>query len=151
MEKQIMKQDCANQKRAQPRFKEITEPAMAGRKSKVLLVEDNTSLLLGLMVSMKGKGIEVVSAVTKEEAVKAFAENKDITLVITDISYPEKQGVEQSHESGLSFIRHVKDMRPELKVIAQSSSKEYLEMAAQAGADGEVKKIDLMGWINSKG
>jgi len=150
MEKQIKKQDRGIQESKQSKFKELVEQCITSKKGKVLVIEDNTSALMGMMAALTGKGMEVVSAVTKEEAIKALAKHKDIELVITDISYPEKEGMEQDPESGLSFIRHVKDKRPELKVIAQSSSNEYLAKAAQAGADEKVNKRDLPSWIKGE-
>ena len=144
MNKQIRKQDHGIQESKQAKFKGLVEQCMSSKKGKVLVVEDNTSVLMGIMAALSQKGMEVVSAVTKAEAIKALAENKDITLVITDVSYPERKGVDQDPESGLSFIRHVKDKRPGLKVIAQSSSNEYLKRAVEEGADDTVNKMDLM-------
>jgi CheY-like chemotaxis protein len=147
MRKQIPSQEHrikSRQDAKQPKLKELAEHAMTVRKIKVLLVEDNMGVLMGAMSVLMGRGADVLSAVTKEEAVKALAKHKDIELVITDVSYPEKEGMEQDSESGLSFIRHVKEQRPDLRVVAQSSSKEYLKMAMGAGADQTINKLDLI-------
>ncbi len=159
--KQTKKEEKNGKGKMKLRSKELVESPMtkkstkkstkkeAEKKEKILLVEDDDNMKESIKnaISLSIKGKTIVTAATLEEAKKVFDKNEDIGLVITDISYPEREGVEQDSSSGLSFIKYVKEKRPGLRVVGQSSSREYLERAKDAGADEVIHKHEIINEI----
>jgi CheY-like chemotaxis protein len=145
-EKNQQKIENAKKSVEKPLFKEMVESAMTGKKGKVLVVEDDESYMHRIKSQLEAQidGKEIITAVNLVDAISAFNENKDIELVVTDMSYPEMEGDDGSPESGVSLIRHVKSKNPVVKVIAQSSSEYYLKQAENAGADSTINKFAIL-------
>ena len=115
------------------------------RIKKILIVEDDEEMRDRICAQIGHIGnSEIIKAATLDEAKRSFETNPDIDLVITDISYPKINGVQETPDSGYSLIRYIKKTRPEITVIAQSSNSEYLKKAKEVGADFIINKRDLI-------
>ena len=91
---------------------------------KVLLVDDETSILDTLKVLFRGEGYEVSVAETGQQALDAM-EGEKPDLVISDIRMPGK--------TGLEVLAAVREMDPELPVIL---------MTAQASLQSAVRAVN---------
>ncbi|MDW8269217.1 MAG: response regulator, partial [Anaerolineae bacterium] len=74
-------------------------------KARILVVEDEASLLRLIEISLLAEGYEVIKATDGREALKRFRETPDIQLVILDIMLPQLDGF-----SVLQEIRKVSDV-----------------------------------------
>jgi len=97
----------------------------------ILLVDDDPQMLRLLTDIIKLDGHEALMAEDGELAL-AYFEHQAPDLVITDILMPNKEGLE--------FISEVREMHPDLKIIAYSGGgssdpESYLEFASGMGAD----------------
>ena len=97
----------------------------------ILLVDDDPQMLRLLTDVIELDGHQALMA---EDGVLALAyfEHQTPDLVITDILMPNKEGLE--------FISEVREMHPDLKIIAYSGGgsadpESYLEFASGMGAD----------------
>ena len=98
--------------------------------ARILIIDDNTSVLATYRIMLEREGYEVVIADDGNEGIRTFSE-KPTDLVITDIIMPEKEGLETIMELRRNF--------PDVKIIAISGGaflepKDYLELAKQFGA-----------------
>ena len=79
----------------------------------VLVVEDDPLIRSFTAQILRKCGYTVMEAIDGEEAVRVFAENRDlIDLVILDVVMPKKSGKEAYEE--------IRTVRPEVKVIFRS-------------------------------
>jgi PAS domain S-box-containing protein len=89
----------------------------------LLLVDDEKAILQIAKPLLEDQGYRVLTAGEATEALALFATQKDeIKLVLTDLSMPFMDGV--------TFIRTLKKMKPEVKVIAstgQEASEHHLQ------------------------
>jgi len=97
----------------------------------ILLVDDDPKMLRLLADVIELDGHEALMAEDGELALKYF-EHHSPDLVITDILMPNKEGLE--------FISEIREMYPNLKIIAYSGGgsadpESYLEFASGMGAD----------------
>lgn len=97
----------------------------------ILLVDDDPQMLRLLSDIIQLDGHEALMAEDGELAL-AYFEHQAPDLVITDILMPNKEGLE--------FISEVREMHPDLKIIAYSGGgsadpESYLEFASGMGAD----------------
>ena len=60
---------------------------------KILLVEDNETIIMGLKYSLEQEGFQVISAKTAKES-KEKLDNKSIDIVLLDVSLPDGNGFE---------------------------------------------------------
>lgn len=111
---------------------------------KLLLIEDNKVVLDAVKDFLKYeiKGFTILTTKTLDEAENMLMKERGITLVVTDMSYPGKRGLEATPDSGAKLIRYLKKRYPAIKVIAYSSSGHYLKSAADAGADRIMNKSE---------
>ncbi len=98
---------------------------------KILVIDDEPYILMMLKKMMERAGYEVDLATNGVEGLEIFKNNSP-DLVISDIIMPEKEG--------LGTIREMKQLKPDLKIIAVSgggraSSDDYLHTAKLFGAD----------------
>jgi DNA-binding response OmpR family regulator len=99
--------------------------------SKILVLDDEPSILLMIKKMLEKAGYEVIIASNGKEGMRLFdKENPD--MVITDIIMPEKEGLETIFE--------LRRMHPDLKIIAISgggriSPDGYLPGAKLLGAN----------------
>ena len=102
----------------------------------ILIVEDERTLREMLRVSLIRKKHMVYESGDGKDAISRF--KPAVTdLVITDLLMPE--------EEGLSVIMKLKDLKPDLKIIAMSGGGiagpgSYLELARTLGADAVFSK-----------
>ena len=100
----------------------------------ILIAEDDEMCRLLLQKNLKGENIAILYAVNGQEAVEQVKCHPEITLVLMDIKMPVMNGYEAT--------RLIKQLRPDLPVIAQSAfiSKEDQEKAREAGCDSFLTK-----------
>jgi DNA-binding response OmpR family regulator len=99
--------------------------------AKILVLDDEPSILLMIKKMLEKEGHEVDLALNGSEGMELFKKNKH-ELVITDIIMPEKEGLET--------ILELRKTHPELKIIAISGGgrigpQGYLPSAKYLGAD----------------
>lgn len=99
--------------------------------SKILVLDDELSILLMIKKMLEKAGYEVVVASNGKEGMRLFERDKP-DMVITDIIMPEKEGLETIFE--------LRRMHPDLKIIAISgggriSPDGYLPGAKLLGAN----------------
>lgn len=99
--------------------------------SKILVLDDEPSILLMIKKMLEKAGYEVIVASNGKEGMQLFERDKP-DMVITDIIMPEKEGLETIFE--------LRRMHPDLKIIAISgggriSPDGYLPGAKLLGAN----------------
>ncbi len=99
--------------------------------SKILVLDDEPSILLMIKKMLEKAGYEVIVASNGKEGMRLFERDKP-DMVITDIIMPEKEGLETIFE--------LRRMHPDLKIIAISgggriSPDGYLPGAKLLGAN----------------
>ena len=99
---------------------------MSAEEVKVLLVDDEKSIVDSLTVLFRGEGYEVAAALGGEEALGIMAKEKP-DLVVTDIRMPGTSGLDI-----LSFAREVDPEMPVILMTAQAS----LQSAVRAVNEG---------------
>jgi CheY-like chemotaxis protein len=126
------------------------EPEKTKKSAKqplILIAEDDLSNYLYLEVLLKKSGIEVLHAKNGSEAVVLCKQHPGINLVLMDIKMPVMDGLEAT--------KHIKEIRPELPVIAITAYAQTGDefRIRQAGCDGylakPVKMNDLKVLINN--
>jgi len=103
---------------------------------RILIIDDEPDILMMLKKMLERAGFEVDLAVNGESGMQLFI-SQSADLVITDIIMPEKEGLE--------IIREMKQLKPDLKIIAISgggrlSADSYLGTAKMFGADRVFQK-----------
>ena len=97
--------------------------------AKILVLDDEPSILLMIKKMLEKAGHEVDMALNGREGMILFAKNKP-DLLITDIIMPEKEGLETIFE--------LRKKHPELKIIAISGG-------GRIGPDGYLPSAKLFG------
>ena len=111
----------------------------------VLIAEDDELSTLFLKNSLKGGNFTILCAANGHEAVEIVHHHSEINLVLMDIKMPLLNGVEAT--------RQIKQLRPNLPVIAQTAftSAEERVKARNAGCDRfiakPIKKSELLEMI----
>lgn len=77
-------------------------------EEKVLLVDDEKDFLIALSERMKAKGLEITSATSGEEAIKAVG-GEFFDAVILDMKMPGLDGIET--------LKKIKEVNPDVQVI----------------------------------
>ncbi len=113
------------------------------RESEVILIaeDDDTSYRL-LLTSLKKFGVVTLRAYNGEEAVDLVKKHQQISLILMDIKMPVMDGLEAT--------KLIKQIRPELPIIAQSAYafNEDIEKAREAGCDEHLSKPILAAKLN---
>lgn len=102
-------------------------------KWRVLIIEDDLPLSLGLRINLEAEGYEVLHALSAEEGL-AILENSSVDLVVLDLMLPGMDGVE-----ALERIRAENLKLPVLILTARSSVDDKIE-GLKAGADDYLTK-----------
>ena len=108
----------------------------------ILIAEDDEMSTLFLKNSLKGGNINILYAENGREAVELVQHHSEINIVLMDIKMPLLNGVDAT--------RQIKQLRPNLPVIAQTAftSMEERDKARQAGCDRfitkPIKKSELL-------
>lgn len=115
---------------------------------RVLIVDDSEIAIQLLRAELEGKGFEILTAATAEQATSLVARAKTRPdLILLDINMP---GVD-----GKQFCRFVKgnEMFSHIKVVFCSGMDKSTihAAAAESGADGFVCKDEYLGsWVSDK-
>lgn len=97
-----------------------------GKKMRILIVDDEGSLLLTLVANLELEGFEVVGAQDPESALRLVGE-QHFDLVLTDIRMPGM--------SGLELFRAIRGTHPDMPVILMTAfaAETLIEQAVQEG------------------
>ncbi len=100
----------------------------------ILVVEDDETSFLYLKEILCRNGMEVMRAINGEESIHLIKQNPKIKLVLMDIKMPVLDGLEAT--------RKIKQLRPELPVIAETAyaSEEDRKRSLDAGCDDFISK-----------
>jgi two-component system, cell cycle sensor histidine kinase and response regulator CckA len=107
---------------------EMNQELCKGNGELILVVDDEEYILEATKDTLESTGYRVLTAKDGTEALSIFAQNKeDVRLVLTDIMMPYMDGV--------ATIRALKNMKPDLPIIAASGmignkSREAVEVGA---------------------
>ncbi|NTW82661.1 MAG: response regulator [Chlorobiaceae bacterium] len=104
---------------------------------KILVIDDDAAVRKFIGITLKQEGHEVLEAENGIEGMKKLQESKDISLMITDIIMPEKEGIET--------IMDAKKLDPSLKILAISGGgkagpQSYLVLADACGVNATLAK-----------
>ena len=113
--------------------------------SKVLIVDDETSLRITLSEFLKREGYEVNSAENVESAILLLQEN-EYDVVLSDIIMPEQTGV--------SLLKYIREIKPDIQVIMMTgqptvdTAVEAIHFGARDYLFKPVLKNDLIRVVN---
>jgi len=98
------------------------------KKLKILLVDDEKAITLGLKKFLESKGHKVSTSLRAKEGLEIFRKGR-FDLVLSDITIPDMDGIE--------LIKKVKEKNQQAKIIVITGhlQKEKEEKAREAGAD----------------
>ncbi len=102
--------------------------------TRILVIEDDSSVLSMLQEMLETAGYEVVSASNGEEGLQKYNDS-DVNLVITDILMPKKDGIET--------IRELRKTSSKAKIIAITGTRgsyNRLPAASHVGAQRTLLK-----------
>jgi PAS domain S-box-containing protein len=103
----------ASAARAEAPRRDVRSASLVGGSEKILLVEDDATVLALTFDVLTGLGYEVTSAINAAEALARIRSDAEIDLLFTDVVMPG--GV-----SGLSLARSAREVRPGLRVLLTS-------------------------------
>ena len=103
------------------------------KKERILVVEDDTSILTGLADLLEAEGYEVATARDGEEALRVYGREKP-SLILLDIMIPEKSGYDVCRD-----IRRQDERTPILMLTAKGREVEKV-VGLESGADDYVVK-----------
>jgi DNA-binding response OmpR family regulator len=104
---------------------------------KILVIDDDASVRKFIATTLKKENYTVIEAENGAVGLKKLQEEKDISLIITDLLMPEKEGIET--------IMEVRKINPTLKILAISGGgkagpENFLLIADAVGANATLKK-----------
>ena len=102
-------------------------------KWRILVIEDDQALALGLRINIEAEGYEGIHVLTAEEGITVL-ENFSIDLVVLDLMLPGMDGIE-----ALESIRKDDPKLPVLILTAKSAMEDKVE-GLKAGADDYLTK-----------
>ncbi len=118
---------------------------MAARspKYRILVVEDEPSVLTTYCMILKQKGYEVVAAASSQEARRALDQNR-LDLLLCDLSLEEK-------DSGFEVIQYARHHRPELPslLLTGYASRDVSERAQRENVSVLFKPIDIQEFLDT--
>ncbi|MBN8430693.1 sigma-54-dependent Fis family transcriptional regulator [Microbulbifer salipaludis] len=106
---------------------------------KVLIIDDNTSIISALSLLLSLHDIQTLSAITPQAGLQLLRENPDISLVIQDMNFTTDT---TSGEEGRALFFALRELQPDIPVILLTAWTQ-LEMAVElvkAGAADYVGK-----------
>lgn len=104
---------------------------------KILVIDDDAAVRKFICLTLQRKKYTVIEAENGKIGLELLQENRDISVMITDLIMPEKEGIET--------IIEVKQQYPSIKIVAISgggkvSPENYLVIADALGANTTLKK-----------
>ena len=106
-------------------------------KITILWADDEIDLLKPHILFLNGKGYEIITALSGDEAIDFVKDNNDISVVLLDENMP---GL-----TGLETLTKIKQLKPELPVIMITKSEEEYIMEDAIGskiADYLIKPVN---------
>ena len=106
---------------------------MSGEKQRILVVEDDEAIMLGLNENLKSAGFETVTAVDGPQALKIGIES-DVDLILMDIMLPGMSGYE--------VCRELRDAGRQVPIIMLTARQDEFDKlhGFEMGADDYVTK-----------
>jgi DNA-binding NtrC family response regulator len=104
---------------------------------KILVVDDEKSILDLLTVVFKKEGFTVFTSLSAVKAIELI-DKEDIDIILTDIKLP--------HMSGMDILKHVKENKPDIPVImitAYGTIKQAVQAFKQGALDYVLKPFDM--------
>ena len=92
---------------------EKTENGAPTPNGTVLIIEDDDSSRIYFKKILEGINLKILEAIEGKEGIRLFMENPDISVVLLDIQLPGS--------SGFDIIKELKEIRPEIPVLAQTA------------------------------
>ncbi|MBD2088926.1 response regulator transcription factor [Microcoleus sp. FACHB-1515] len=91
-------------------------------QQKILVVDDHEAVLNGTVSALKQQHpeAEIITAQTAQIA-QQQVENIEFSIVITDLSIPEKNGEPARTETGIQLLRNLMQKYPTLNIVVQSA------------------------------
>jgi CheY-like chemotaxis protein len=103
---------------------------------KILVIDDEYMMRYLLTLSLEQNGFDVVSAADGQEGIDMLEAGENVSIVITDIVMPRKEGIETIIEIRRKF--------PDVKIMAISGAgerkDEFLALAKKLGANAVMPK-----------
>src|SRR5258706_2308154 len=106
---------------------------MADAKKRILVVEDDESITLGLSMNLEAEGYEVVVAVDGEAGL-TMAHEAEVALIILDVMLPKMNGFEM-----LRILRAEKCTTPVILLSARGAELDKV-MGLELGAEDYITK-----------
>ncbi|HYV43588.1 MAG TPA: response regulator [Myxococcaceae bacterium] len=124
-----------------------TDANQAGRKKRILIVDDSATTVMLLEAELRDKGFEVLTAENAEKATKIILKKQTRPdLVLLDVKMPNVNGEQ--------FCRFIKsnNLFKGIKVLLCSAmeEKELQRICREAGADGYVAKNQVLAKVLSQ-
>ena len=107
---------------------------------KILIVEDSPDLHEIYAEALKGK-IEIISALSIEQAQKLFDGNQDIKLIVMDYSVPFRED-DKYCSNTIDLIKYIK-VRFSGPIIASSSTEDCRKEQLATGCTHECGKVQV--------
>ncbi len=104
---------------------------------KILVVDDEKSILDLLSVVLRKEGYSVLTSLSATQALDII-NKEELDLVLTDIKLPQM--------SGMNILRHVKEKKPDIPVVmitAYGTIKQAVEAFKEGAIDYVVKPFDM--------
>jgi len=104
---------------------------------KILIIDDEKSIVELLTMVFKKEGYEVKSSLSAPKAIELI-DKEDFSLILTDIRLPQM--------SGMDILKYVKEKKPEMPVImitAFGTIKQAVEAFKRGAIDYVVKPFDM--------
>lgn len=114
----------------------LERPRLAGRKPRVLVVDDSAGVRQLLSATLNGAGFDVDVAGGAREAVVAM-EADGIDAMVIDYSMPRSNGVE------LVRAMRASDVKVPIVMVSGVATSEEKQAAWEAGVDAYIDKFDL--------
>jgi CheY-like chemotaxis protein len=83
------------------------------RPAKILIVEDEPLIRLGIVIMLERSGFDAIEADTADEAIKIIEARGDIRLVVTDVDMPGTM-------DGVRLAHYIRSKWPPIKLIVIS-------------------------------
>lgn len=103
-------------------------------KNKVMIVDDDETIILPIEMSLQERGIETISFTDGEEAIKYLKNNK-VSVILLDYHM-------EPHINGDEFIKRVREFNKEIIIYLQTAYSEELP------AMDMLEKYEIQGYIN---
>ncbi len=101
--------------------------------AKILIAEDDGSMLNFLSLALKRAGHNVISATNGLSALNALTENQDYDLLLTDIVMPGIDGIELAQKA--------KEIAPDIKIMFITG---FAAMAMESAKNAENPNTQLL-------